>query len=463
MKPQFAPEIAAPIDPYYASLSTLVTRAERNRAEMSRLHAERAEVCAAAIDLVAERVLQRAAARGRGAHSAIGDDIPLREAISELGAALRVGDRTIQTWLGDGDALVRRYRGTLDALRDGRIDERHASAIVDAGTGLDDSHVAEFERLTLRAADEMTGAGMRETARVIAARLQPDLVESRQRAAHERRRVRTYAVEDGVARLLVDGPAALVRAMFDRLTTVATALAESGDAAAAPDAPGTPAADAPASAPEGDTRCLDERRFDLLAELVLTGAPSGADRRALLGEVRGQVQVTVPVLTLMGVGDEPAVLAGHGPIDAETARRLAATAPGWDRILTHPITGEPLAVDRYSPSAAMRRYLVARDGGCRWPMCRCRPGRCDADHTQAYSEGGKTAVDNLTLFNRRHHVMKHASPWRIRHLGGGSLEFTSPTGRVYANTAPAVLTHVAPRWLEQTWQTPPDPADPAPF
>ena len=78
---------AAPLDPHWAELSSLVTRVAANRTEMSRLHAERAEMCAEALELVARRVAQRQAARpGRE----LGDSIPLREVLAELAAALRV-------------------------------------------------------------------------------------------------------------------------------------------------------------------------------------------------------------------------------------------------------------------------------------------------------------------------------------------------------------------------------------
>lgn len=59
------------------------------------------------------------------------------------------------------------------------------------------------------------------------------------------------------------------------------------------------------------------------AELLLDGRlNSGGDRG-----IRPRVLVTVPALTLLGVSDEPATLEGYGPIDHDTAMRLAATAP----------------------------------------------------------------------------------------------------------------------------------------
>lgn len=167
------------------------------------------------------------------------------------------------------------------------------------------------------------------------------------------------------------------------------------------------------------------------------------------------------MLTLAGVDDEPAILAGHGPIDADTARCIAAGAPGWDRILIHPHSGAVLAVDRYTPSQALRRYLTARDRCCRWRGCRRRAQSCDADHTVAWADGGRTCAENLALFCRRHHILKHASLWSVRQLGGGALEFISPTGRSYRNNAPPPLEYVQPPWLRPL--VPPDPHDPPPF
>ena len=54
--------------------------------------------------------------------------------------------------------------------------------------------------------------------------------------------------------------------------------------------------------------------------------------------------VTVPVMTLLGHSDEPGTLDGYGPIDADTARRLAATAPSFRRLLVHPETGVALSL-----------------------------------------------------------------------------------------------------------------------
>jgi hypothetical protein len=154
--------------------------------------------------------------------------------------------------------------------------------------------------------------------------------------------------------------------------------------------------------------------------------------------IRPTVHVTVPVLTLLGLSESPAVLDGYGPIDADTARRRAARAPSFTRILTHPETGVVLSVGRtsYAVPADLRRFVELRDGTCRFPGCGARARRCEIDHTVAWAAGGETAHDNLAALCARHHHLKHESTWSVRSprgdpaaSGRSILEWTSPTGR----------------------------------
>ena len=58
-------------------------------------------------------------------------------------------------------------------------------------------------------------------------------------------------------------------------------------------------------------------------------------------------------------------------------------------------------------TAAQRRALAARDGGCAARGCTRPPAVCDAHHLVALAEGGPTAMSNLVLLCRRHHVLWH--------------------------------------------------------
>jgi len=142
---------------------------------------------------------------------------------------------------------------------------------------------------------------------------------------------------------------------------------------------------------------------------------AGVADRVSIGDIKPQVAVTVPVMTLLGHSDEPGDLAGHGPIDADTARRLAAQAPSFLRILTHPETGIVLSVgrDRYAVPADLRSWLRLRDETCRFPGCSRRAQRCDIDHVKDWAHGGATDHHNLIHLCRKHHRLKHTTGWTV--------------------------------------------------
>ncbi|GAA1638486.1 hypothetical protein GCM10009806_04470 [Microbacterium flavum] len=113
-------------------------------------------------------------------------------------------------------------------------------------------------------------------------------------------------------------------------------------------------------------------------------------------------------------------------------------------MLTEPVEGTVLAVDRYRAPWPQRRYLRARDQHCRFPGCRRAAIRCEIDHTIDAARGGPTALGNLAHLCRRHHSMKQFTRWRVRQLARGALEWTPPTGRVSREDAPAPPVHFLP-------------------
>lgn len=56
---------------------------------------------------------------------------------------------------------------------------------------------------------------------------------------------------------------------------------------------------------------------------------------------------------------------------------------------------------------AQYRALLVRDGGGRWPGCHIPAAWCDIDHLVPWEDGGRTDLDNLTLWCRHHHTRKH--------------------------------------------------------
>ncbi|MHA7286657.1 HNH endonuclease [Arthrobacter sp. MDT3-44] len=153
--------------------------------------------------------------------------------------------------------------------------------------------------------------------------------------------------------------------------------------------------------------------------------------------LRAHINVTVPVLSLLGVDDAPAQLESYGPIPAELARRIAAHAPSFTRLLTHPETGAVLSVGRtsYAVPSDLKNWLRVRDRTCRHPGCNIPASRSEFDHTTPWARGGGTNHDNLAHLCRRHHMFKSEGLWHYEQARPGLLTATSIAGRTY--TAPA--------------------------
>ena len=141
----------------------------------------------------------------------------------------------------------------------------------------------------------------------------------------------------------------------------------------------------------------------------------------------------VPAMTLLGVGEEAAILRGYGPIDPATAAQLTAEATSWRRILTDPITGRILATDPrdYRPTAAMIDHARLVHPECVFPGCTVPSEQADMDHTEDHAYGGGTIPENLAPLSPGHHRAKHHTRWQFVQNGDDTLTATSPAGHVY--------------------------------
>ncbi|WP_193597320.1 HNH endonuclease signature motif containing protein [Microbacterium sp. YJN-G] len=411
-------EIAMASDGQLGSLDAIVSSLEAVEQTLQGVLAARDGLLA-----LASRVALSIAEENGGVEAS---DITLRNVAAELAGVLRVSDRTVQRRMADADLVVSWFPQVWAAQGAGRISAGHTRVIVDAGSHLQDPDArAAYAGRVLEFAVEESPNRLRPIAQRIAEQYQPRSLGQRHQDARATRTVWAKDADDGMAELGILGPAVLVHGVYERLT----GMAKTNEKLVEPDAAGEP-----------DERTLGQRRADIALDLLLTGAPAGHDTDdGLLAAIVPQVSITVPVATLIGaegVDTPPAELDGRAPIDPGTARRLAGAASGWDRVLTDPITGAMLAVDRYRPTAAMRRHLKARDQRCRFPGCGMPARNSDLDHTLDAALGGATEEDNLEDLCRRHHILKHHTPWQVEQLGGGLLEWTSPLGRTYIDRPP---------------------------
>lgn len=412
-------ELAGPTgsDADIAALAEIVAGVESSAAQLTAAQVAEVRLLARAGQL-AEKQAAGSRANVR-AH-----DMALRAIAAEVGGILRVTDRTVQQRIGEAREIVESYPAALAAWEAGTITRGHIRVIVEAGSVVPPARRAEFERAAIERCRVDTPNRVRAGLEILAERLAERSFTERHRAACTTRSVRVAPGRDGMSDVVATVPTAIADGILDRLTQQAQAVVDARE----PD--------------EDDPRTIDQVRTDVFADLLLAGAPaidraSSEDGPGSLGAIRAQVQVIVPVLTLLGADDGPVDLVGRSPIDAETARCLATNASNWARVLTDPVQGVVLAVDRYSTPWPQRRFLRARDQHCRFPGCRRAAIRCEIDHTVDAALGGPTALWNLAHLCQRHHSMKQFTRWRVRQLPGGVLEWASPTGRIYREDAPA--------------------------
>lgn len=366
-------------------------------------------------------------------------EMSARTVAAEFAAALRVSDRTVQRRMADAAWVVERFPLVWEAQGAGRISAAHARVVCEAGEHLDDAASRDaYATQMIAFAETESPARVGRMARRVAERFQARSIHARHLDAREKRAVWVKDVGDGMTQLGLLGPSALVHGAFERLTQIAKAVQEPEFLPGREPVQEQSGADEHVDADTApDQRTIAQLRTDLALDLLLTGAPAGHDTsEGLLAAIRGSVSITVPVTTLMGDDATPAELNGRTPIDPATARRFAGAASGWDRILTHPITGALLAVDRYRPGSDLKRHLSARDQRCRFPTCGYASIDCDVDHHHDAALGGATSESNLGHLCRRHHMLKHHSPWAVESLGGGIYAWTSPTGKIYIDRPP---------------------------
>jgi Domain of unknown function (DUF222) len=340
-----------------------------------------------------------------------------RTAISEIALALRIPERSAETLIEESRMLMERLPLTMAGLSAGDFSYRHAKSIVAHAQSLEPELHAEFEAAVVLSATKLTFSKFDQKARKVRERMDAATITERHARSLADRETSFEPARDGMGWLHIYTSAHIGLGAYNRADEMARQLAEN----------------------PVETRTLTQLRADVVSDLLLDGAVEG---RPEFG-IRPSVVVTVPVLAMLGQSTEKngaknvqsdlPVLEGYGPIDIETATRLAGAAKSWLRVLTHPETGVTLSVgrDRYKVPAPLRAFLQRRDGTCRKPGCNRPAVRCDLDHTQEWQHGGQTAHDNLAHLCQMHHDEKHHTGVTVAHLPNGDLEWTMTSGRSY--------------------------------
>ncbi|MEO8907912.1 MAG: DUF222 domain-containing protein, partial [Microbacteriaceae bacterium] len=417
-------------------LDRVIEELKSVEADLARTHARRIRLLAQA-DALAESMVEDVIPVR--ANQSQRREMAHRSAVADISCALRIPQQSIAADVAVAVRLAGMTK-TMTALQDGRISFRHATTIAVTCMSVPDASCDQLESQLVPIAEQSTVARLRRKARDVRERMHPVSITERTQAATGQRRVSLEAADDGMGWLHHYLPIAAAVGIYETTNQIAKGVQGATE-----------------------SRTLDQLRCDVLTDLIDlgvdaflggTGSPDSAAGDVMddaaddaadvpgstgqrISAVRPSVYVTVPVMTLMGLSDEPAALEGYGPIDPEIARQLAAEAPSFYRILTDPVTGTVLDIDRkrYRPPADMRRWLRVRDQTCRFPFCGRRAIDCDIDHTLAWEGDGKTRTPNLAHLCGRDHGLKHGlkcgASWHVKQTDGGVLHWTSPTGRGY--------------------------------
>ncbi|WP_460865987.1 HNH endonuclease signature motif containing protein [Rhodococcus aerolatus] len=340
---------------------------------------------------------------------------------SEVAVALGVSV-VAAGWLQElGDALE--VRPALSAaFAAGEVDLARVRVVLEGTAEVHPDRMGAVDEEVTAAARVARGAGLGARVGRIVARVDPEAVRRRRQVAELDRHVQVTPRADGTATVWarLRGHEGLV--LDRRLDQLADTLCAA------------------------DPRTRAQQRADGLVSLVhgteMGCRCGGCHREAVLPMPR--VELIVTGATLAG-GDAPGELLGHGPLDPDLTRILAACADTVRVATTARGTVLDTQAVRYTPSAALAATIRLRDRTCRFPGCRRRATQADLDHLVPFrhddpTRGGLTVWDNLFALCRHHHRAKTLRVWTYHHLGDAVLEWTSPTGTTRTTRPPPAPT-----------------------
>src|SRR5579862_158083 len=124
---------------------------------------------------------------------------------------------------------------------------------------------------------------------------------------------------------------------------------------------------------------------------------------------------------------------GVGVVSSHTVQRLACNGARSTLRFRGDGTCVPEGKTRQTPFS-LRRAVLARDEGCRFPGCG-RRRYVDVHHVTWASRGGKTRVANLVTLCRFHHHLAHEGGYALSIDEHAALSVTAPVGRELPTTS----------------------------
>ena len=448
-------------------------------------------------------------------------------AVSEIVAELRVSKPYAAGEL-EYAGSVEAMPAVAAALRAGAIDRNRALALLDICADLSDEHRTTLVDEVLPTAGTVTPGKLRSEAQRIAIALDPEWAERRYRASVREQRVVCYFADDGTVTLSgqnLDAEEALAAKAH------VWALAKAAKRAGAHASSDRLRATLFNALLNQHYVGLGQR--EIVSELVkrfpkptteesaeTPSEPASSPTRPEPAAKTAQpepalpcgVELRVGLAALMGLSEEPGVIAGGGPVVASVARRFAerqrrgewrfAIVDDAGRLLCdgitrfrpigYPVGGErggivelqvpvylldPAFIEEHPtwaklltdlakqyerqapvvqdpgarlPGQRLRRRVQIRHRYCLFPGCRRSAADSQADHRFDHAKGGVTLEQNLGPLCEAHHDLKTRWGWRLIKRDGETYVWISPLGRRHVVTIEPVAPPLPdpPGWPE---------------
>ncbi|MDF9278637.1 DUF222 domain-containing protein [Arthrobacter sp. EH-1B-1] len=323
--------------------------------------------------------------RGSAQAQADQDEFVLSLAAEEVGAQLRMPSGSAKNLVAQSRLLVNHHERTLTSMEAGRMSWRHATTIVEECVGVPVDSAVRFEQDLVEVAEQSTVAKLTRRARGLREILHPEAAPVRKARSAAERRVIVEPGTDGMAWLSAYLPAEQACGIYNRLDAGARGLQAPDEGRTLSQLRADVFTDLLTHTCSGDISTGTGFRgigatvhITVPALTLLDQTPGGGGGRGADGGSLGfMADAEAGNAEKEGVADggwnpldggnahehgtpggyglpdgdtnigsgarrsQPgyAVLEGYGPIDAETAARLAGHAPSFTRILTHPKPG----------------------------------------------------------------------------------------------------------------------------
>ena len=363
-----------------------------------------------------------------GRFPSLGGDATLAERCAALEASsrLRLTEGEVRSSAAVAQRALAQLPRVWQAARDGLISIAHVKAVLaqlpliesvpDASGG--------FDELMRDIAVSSTVCGTRRQARLVADRLTACTRTQRHAAAFARRTVYVEDVADGMS---------WVYAM------VTTDRAHAFDRELSLTAKQMPAV-------QRDGRTTGQIRADLFADMLIGGDVTRAKSKVLVTVPldrlvpAARASVRLPAISTEVAGldlNTDCLIPGIGAIDDATARQMLLDAGAFTRVITDPVTGVILDMDRRARKAtrAQREWLALVHGTCARDGCDRLAIDGDIDHHCAYHgpDRGETDIANLDPLCDPDHALKDTTLLRHQRREDGSIEVEFPSGHHTTN------------------------------